>query len=70
MSWFKKAEPQTVQVKGYDLQCPVCRNNTFFKRSAMLNTFFLTFFDLDWADRSATCFVCSDCTHISWFSGK
>ncbi|HOP05378.1 MAG TPA: hypothetical protein PL017_13205 [Tenuifilaceae bacterium] len=70
MSLFSKAEPQTVEVNGRELRCPVCNNNLFWTRKAQLNTAVASFFDLDWANRSATCFVCSDCTHISWFLGK
>ena len=63
-------EPQPVAVKGHDLSCPVCQNTTFWKRQALLNTAVATFFNLDWANRSAACFVCSECMHISWFLGK
>jgi hypothetical protein len=35
-----------------------------------LNTAIATFFNFDWANKSATCFVCSNCTHISWLLGK
>jgi hypothetical protein len=69
MSLFKKEEPQTIEVKGHGLRCPVCNNAYFWTKQAQLNTAMATFFNLDWANRSATCFVCSDCTHISWFLG-
>jgi hypothetical protein len=35
----------------------------------MLNTFWATLFDLDFVNRNADCYVCSDCTHIMWFLG-
>lgn len=70
MKSFKKSEPQLVAVKGHELRCPVCNNNYFRRRRAQLNTAVASFFDLDWANRSATCFVCSNCTHISWFLGQ
>ena len=66
---FKNKEPQTVQVKGKDLCCPVCANKYFFSRQAQLNTSVASFFGFDWANRSASCFVCSDCTYIFWFLG-
>lgn len=69
MSIFKKAEPQTIDVLGEPLKCPVCGNQLFWTRRVQLNTSVATFFNLDWANRSATCFVCSNCTHISWFLG-
>lgn len=70
MGVFKKLEPQTIEVKGRELRCPVCNNPNFWTRQAQLNTAVATFFSLDWANRSATCFVCAECTHISWFLGE
>jgi predicted nucleic-acid-binding Zn-ribbon protein len=70
MYTFRKSEPQTIAVKGHELKCPVCGNVNFWAKRVLLNTRLATFFDLDWANRSATCFVCSDCTHISWFLGQ
>jgi hypothetical protein len=66
----KKTEPQTVEIKGHELRCPVCNNNRFWIRQAQLNTATATFFNFDWANRSADCYVCSECTHISWFLGE
>ena len=70
MNLFKKKEPQTVEVKGNELICPICANKLFWSRRAQLNTSVATFFKLDWANRSAICFVCSDCTYIFWFLGE
>jgi hypothetical protein len=70
MNLLKKAEPQTIEVKGHVLKCPVCNNEFFWRRGAFLNTAIATFFKLDWISRNATCFVCSECTHISWFAGQ
>ena len=70
MNLFKNKEPLTVEVKGTELKCPICGNNTFWTRQAQLNTALATFFSLDWTNRSANCFVCSNCTHISWFLGE
>ena len=70
MKLFRKAEPVTIAVRGHQLKCPICGNNYFWTRRAQLNTSVASFFGFDWANRSATCFVCSDCTHISWFLGQ
>lgn len=70
MSFFKEEEPQPVEVLGNELKCPVCSNVMFWTRQAQLNTAIATFFNLDWINRSATCFVCSKCTHILWFLGE
>ncbi len=69
MQLFKKKEPQTIEVKGKQLSCPICSNTHFWTRNAQLNTSAATFFGLDWANRSAHCFVCSECTYIFWFLG-
>lgn len=66
----KKSQAQTVEIKGRALKCPVCDNGLFYTRRAQLNTPVATFFNFDWANKTATCFVCSECTHISWFLGK
>ncbi len=63
-------QPEIITIKGHELICPICKNNLFYSRRAQLNTATASFFNLDWANRSATCFVCIECTHISWFLGK
>lgn len=67
---FSKSNPETISVKGNELKCTVCGNQYFYSREAQLNTAVATFFNFDWANRTATCFVCSECTHIMWFLGK
>ena len=69
MKLFNKDVPETVEIKGIQLICPICSNKNFWSRRAQLNTSLSTFFNLDWSDKSATCFVCSECTHIYWFLG-
>jgi hypothetical protein len=70
MKLFGKKEPEAIQIKGRQLTCPICSNQLFWSREALLNTSVATFFKVDWANRSAICFVCSDCTYIYWFLGK
>lgn len=67
MKLFTKKQPQPVRVRGKDLCCPVCDNRYFWRRTAQLNTSLATLLGFDWANRSATCFVCSDCTYMFWF---
>jgi len=61
MSIFGKSkeDPQTVEIKGKALRCPICKNEQFRKKKVLLNTVVLTFLDLDWANRKAACFICS-----------
>jgi len=67
MGLFDKKEPETIHVEGHALVCPICKATLFWKREAQLNTSVASFFNLDWDNKTATCFVCSKCTHISWF---
>jgi predicted nucleic-acid-binding Zn-ribbon protein len=66
---IKKSDPQNVEIKGHELRCPICNNTSFWTKEAQLNTAVATFFNFDWANKSATCFICSECTYISWFLG-
>lgn len=52
------------------MRCVYCGHTEFTERKALLNTALLTFFDLDWADRSASLFVCHNCNYVHWFLGK
>lgn len=67
MANFKRKDPQYVSIKGKALECPVCGNKRFWNRRILLNTSAATFFDLDWANRKAICYICSDCNYIYWF---
>lgn len=52
---------------GRPLKCPHCGHGAFHQGSALLNTAGMTFFNLDWANRSATTLACTQCGHIDWF---
>ncbi len=67
---MKNTAPEMVTIKGHDLVCPICSNRTFWRSEAQLNTAVASLFNMDWANRSATYFVCSECTHLSWFYGE
>jgi hypothetical protein len=70
MDLFNKKQPEPIEVMNKPLVCPVCKNDHFWVRTAQLNKAVTTFFGFEWADQSATCFVCSECTHILWFLGE
>lgn len=65
-----KKSPENIIVKGKQLKCRICNHTRFYTREAQLNTSTMSFLDLDWANKSATCYVCSNCTHIEWFLEK
>jgi hypothetical protein len=52
---------------GKKLACLVCAHDQFHERNTLLNTRAATFFRLDWANASATNFVCTQCGYIHWF---
>lgn len=49
------------------LRCLVCGCDNFSQRTAQLNTAVATFFNFDWTNASATCYVCENCGYIHWF---
>ncbi len=57
----------TLKVKDKVLLCGICGHDLFFHRKAQLNTRVATLFNVDWANKSAHCYVCADCSHIEWF---
>jgi len=67
MALFAKKTPQEVDVCGKPFRCTACGNDKFWRRKAQLNTALATFFDFDWANRTAVCAVCSQCGYIHWF---
>ena len=69
MARFSKKKPDTVIVKDRKLVCPVCDHDQFIETRAQLNTALASLFDVDFANKEARCFVCSECTYIYWFRG-
>jgi predicted nucleic-acid-binding Zn-ribbon protein len=68
MSLFENEDSSgTIEIAGRPLTCPVCSSQQFWKKQAQLNTAVASFFNLDWANHSATCMVCNNCSHIIWF---
>ena len=67
MGLFGQKEPAEVEIHGKLLRCEICGHDAFWRREALLNTAVATFFDVEWANPSATCFVCDGCGYIHWF---
>jgi len=61
------AKPVWIEKINKELVCTLCGNHLFYSRSILLNTRFLTYFLLDWLNRSAKCYECSQCGYIHWF---
>ena len=67
MTRFRNKESQAVTVAGLSLRCEICKHDRFWTREAQLNTAVATFFNFDWANKTATCYVCDGCGYIHWF---
>ena len=66
---FKDATgPGGYEVAGRPVRCPHCSHEKFVSGRALLNTAGRTFFNLDWADPSATTLICAECGRIEWFA--
>jgi hypothetical protein len=65
-SWDLLSAKVVIQEKL--LICPHCQNENFFKREALITTSWVTFFHLAFWNQSGTCFVCSKCGLMQWFS--
>ena len=63
----KKKEAAERSVQGNKLTCPVCSSTLFWTRTTLMNTAGLSFLDLDWANRSASNYVCDRCGYVFWF---
>jgi len=63
----EKKEAEPIRIKEQYLNCQVCNHNRFFTRKAQLNTAGMSLMDLDWANKSANCYVCENCSYIHWF---
>lgn len=67
MGLFGENEAQKVIIAGRELVCPVCDNKHFYQRTTQLNTTGMTFLGLDWANKNAYNYFCSQCGYMFWF---
>ena len=54
-------------VAGKTVGCGHCGGDRFVEGRALLNSAGLTFFNLDWANKSAATLTCTACGRIEWF---
>lgn len=54
-------------LQGKPVVCPHCGHNEFDEGAALLNTPGMTFFGLDWANRTAAILCCKRCGRIEWY---
>ncbi|WP_029291494.1 hypothetical protein [Cellulomonas sp. HZM] len=58
-----------IHVLDKPFTCHVCGGAAFFQREVKLQTTGMTFFDLDWLNRSADGAVCASCGYVHLFAG-
>lgn len=63
----KQSDAQEAHIGPLKLSCRLCDHDRFWERKAQMNTAGFTFLNLDWANASATCFVCDRCGYVHWF---
>lgn len=51
------------------LSCHVCEGNVFAQREIKMNTTGMSFFDLDWLNKSADGVICVRCGFVHTFMG-
>jgi hypothetical protein len=59
--------PGQYVAEGKKIVCPHCGGDEFGKGKAMLNMTWMTIFNLEWANKSATILACTRCGKIQWF---
>jgi len=64
---FFREEAEQYEINNKRLKCYHCENTTFFTRQEQLHSPATTFLNMEWLDKTATCFVCADCGYIHWF---
>jgi len=67
MGLFGKEQPENAEVNGKPLQCQVCSNKLFYRRSAVLHSGLVSFLNLEWTSPTCDCLVCSACGYVHWF---
>lgn len=69
MSKVKEVKERYVK-KGLKLECVICHGNMFWERSTLMNTPGMTIMGIEWANKSATNYVCDNCGYVHWFMEK
>jgi predicted nucleic-acid-binding Zn-ribbon protein len=52
---------------GLKLECVICKNTKFWTRETLMNTAGMSFLNLDWANKRAQNYICSECGYVHWF---
>jgi uncharacterized protein len=66
----KSLGPGQYQANGINVSCVHCKHDWFEEGNAQLNTSLATFFNLDFANPTATILTCHKCGYVHWFYKK
>ena len=69
MSKEKVLQEVTIK-RNLKLECIICKKKLFWTRTTLMNTPGMSFFNLDWANKSAVNYVCDNCGYVHWFLNK
>ncbi|MFD3659943.1 hypothetical protein ACFWVF_04950 [Streptomyces sp. NPDC058659] len=61
------AKPLHAAIGEHPILCLVCGNDGFRKREVLLNSTGMEFFNMAWANESATGLICWSCGHVHLF---
>ncbi|TCS96548.1 hypothetical protein [Hazenella coriacea] len=64
----KKVKTDRYQANGIDITCIHCQYDQFDLGKAQLNTAVMSFFDLDFLNKSAHTLTCHRCGYVHWFN--
>lgn len=67
MGLFSAEEAKPYQIDDKQLVCTFCDNDTFYTRREQLSSPTRSFFNVEWTDSTAMCFICSSCGFMHWF---
>lgn len=65
-----KSGPHRYEINGHRVKCSQRQHEFFDEGEAQLNTAGLIFFNLDWANKTATILACRKYGFIMWFVKK
>jgi hypothetical protein len=64
----ESSRPMHYTIGGHPLVCPQCKGETFMLGRNQLNTRGAEFFNLGWANATASTTICAECSNIQWFA--
>ncbi|AJF68851.1 hypothetical protein [Streptomyces vietnamensis] len=64
------AKPVHAAIGEKPIRCQVCDNDTFREREVKLNSTGMEFFNMAWANESATGLICWSCGYVHLFVNR